>query len=204
MLMFFASDVVVSKGYQNAPALKFSEKGDFVRFRVGQKVYDPRAEENHRWINITVKSFDPALIDRIRKMGLKEGSFISLSGRYDEDVWEDEETKEKRSMPCVILDNLEYSGGGRRSGDGQKAGPDQKEAEHSDRAREKGDQVLFDGSDASQKRQEGHQGKKTGRVADSPAGSPLPCSGGHSAGPPFLRPRRRRLSWARFWARSAS
>ena len=54
MLMFFASDVVVSKGYQNAPALKFSEKGDFVRFRVGQKVYDPRAEENHRWINITV------------------------------------------------------------------------------------------------------------------------------------------------------
>ena len=43
MLMFFASDVVVSKGYQNAPALKFSEKGDFVRFRVGQKVYDPRA-----------------------------------------------------------------------------------------------------------------------------------------------------------------
>ena len=114
MLMFFASDVVVSKGYQNAPALKFSEKGDFVRFRVGQKVYDPRAEENHRWINITVKSFDPALIDRIRKMGLKEGSFISLSGRYDEDVWEDEETKEKRSMPCVILDNLEYS-------DGQKA-----------------------------------------------------------------------------------
>ena len=43
MLMFFASDVVVSKGYQNAPALKFSEKGDFVRFRVAQKVYDPRA-----------------------------------------------------------------------------------------------------------------------------------------------------------------
>ena len=120
MLMFFASDVVVSKGYQNAPALKFSEKGDFVRFRVGQKVYDPRAEDNHRWINITVKSFDPALVERIRKMGLKEGSFISLSGRYDEDVWEDEETKEKRSLPCVILDNLEYSGGGKRPGDGQK------------------------------------------------------------------------------------
>ena len=116
MLMFFASDVVVSKGYQNAPALKFSEKGDFVRFRVGQKVYDPRAEENHRWINITVKSFDPALIDRIRKMGLKEGSFISLSGRYDEDVWEDSTTHEKRSAMVVILDEIEYcsSGGGKQ------------------------------------------------------------------------------------------
>lgn len=121
MLKFFASDVVVSKGYQNAPALKFSEKGDFVRFRVGQKVYDPRAEDNHRWINLTVKCFDASLVDRIRKMGLKEGSFISLSGRYDEDVWEDEESREKRSMPVIILDELEFSGGGKRSGDGQNA-----------------------------------------------------------------------------------
>ena len=119
MLKFFASDVVVSKGYQNTPALKFSEKGDFVRFRVGQKVYDPRAEDNHRWINLTVKCFDPALVDRIRKMQLKDGSFINLSGRYDEDVWEDEESKEKRSMPCVILEDLEFSGG-KRNGDGQK------------------------------------------------------------------------------------
>jgi len=120
MLKFFASNVVVSKGYQNTPAVKFSEKGDFVRFRVGQKVYDPRAEDNHRWINLTVKCFDAALVDRIRKMGLKEGSFITLSGRYDEDVWEDEETKEKRSMPCIILDELEFCGNGKRSGDGQK------------------------------------------------------------------------------------
>lgn len=121
MLKFFASDVVVSKGYQNAPALKFSEKGDFVRFRVGQKVYDPRAEDKHRWINLTVKCFDAVLTDRIRKMGLKEGSFINLSGRYDEDVWEDEQTKEKRSMPAIILEDLEYSGGGKRSGDSQKS-----------------------------------------------------------------------------------
>ena len=121
MLKFFASNVVVSKGYQNSPAVKFSEKGDFVRFRVGQKVYDPRAEDNHRWINLTIKCFDAALVDRIRKMGLKEGSFISLSGRYDEDVWEDEESKEKRSMPCIILDELEFSGGGngKKFGDSQ-------------------------------------------------------------------------------------
>lgn len=126
MLKLFASDVVVSKGYQNTPTVKFSDKGDFVRFRVGQKVYDPRAADNHRWVNITVKCFDAGLIDRIRKMGLKEGSFINLTGRYDEDVWEDDETKEKRSMPCVILDDLEYSGGGgKRSGDGQKASNNQ-------------------------------------------------------------------------------
>ena len=123
MLKFFAANVVVSKGYQNSPAVKFSEKGDFVRFRVGQKVYDPRAEDNHRWINLTIKCFDAALVDRIRKMGLKEGSFINLSGRYDEDVWEDEESKEKRSMPCIILDEIEFSGGGngKKYGDAQGA-----------------------------------------------------------------------------------
>lgn len=121
MLKFIASNVVVSKGYQNAPAVKFSDKGDFVRFRIGQKVYDSRAEDNHRWVNLTVKCFDASLVDRIRKMGIKEGSFINLSGRYDEDVWEDEETKEKRSMPCIILDDLEFCGSTKRSGDGQKA-----------------------------------------------------------------------------------
>ena len=121
MLKIIESNVVVSQGYQNSPALKFSDKGDFVRFHVGQKVYDPRAKDNHRWINLTIKCFDAILVDRIRKMGLKEGSFISLSGRYDEDVWEDEESHEKRSMPVIILDELEFSGGGKRSGDGQNA-----------------------------------------------------------------------------------
>ncbi len=121
MLKFFASEVVVSKGYQNTPAVKFSEKGDFVRFRVGAKVYDARAEEKHRWVNITVKCFNSSLIERIRSMQLKEGSFINLMGRYDEDTWEDEETKEKHSMPVIILEDLEYSGG-KRSGDGQKTG----------------------------------------------------------------------------------
>ena len=35
MLKVFATDVVISKGYDGAPALKFSEKGDSVRFRIG-------------------------------------------------------------------------------------------------------------------------------------------------------------------------
>ena len=38
MLKVIATDVVISKGYDGAPALRFSEKG--VRFRVGKKVYD--------------------------------------------------------------------------------------------------------------------------------------------------------------------
>lgn len=122
MVKVFASEVVVSKGYDNKPAIKFSEKGDFVRFRVGTKVYDSRAEKNHRWVNVSVKAFGP-LCERIRKMQLKEGSFVSLVGRYDEDIWEDEKSKEKRSVPVIVLEDIEYcfSGGSKNSREGKNA-----------------------------------------------------------------------------------
>ena len=54
MLKVFATQVVVSRGYDGAAAIKFSEKGDAVRFRIGKKVYDPNAENNARWINLAV------------------------------------------------------------------------------------------------------------------------------------------------------
>ena len=121
MLKFIATGASVSKGANNTPALKFSEKGDFVRFRIGAKVYDARSAKNHRWVNLTVKAFGP-LCERIRKMDLKEGSHINLSGRYDEDVWEDE-ANTKKTMPVIILDEIEFSGGGngKKSGDAQGA-----------------------------------------------------------------------------------
>lgn len=124
MLKFIATGVSVSKGANNTPALKFSEKGDFVRFRIGAKVYDARSAKNHRWVNLTVKAFGP-LCERIRKMDLKEGSHINLSGRYDEDVWEDE-ANTKKTMPVIILDEIEYcfSGSSKNAGDGQKATAD--------------------------------------------------------------------------------
>lgn len=53
---------------------------------------------------------------RIKKMQLKESSFINILGRLDEDVWEDSTTHEKRSAMVVILDEIEYcsSGGGKQ------------------------------------------------------------------------------------------
>lgn len=111
MLKVFATDVVVSKGYDNAPALKFGEKGDSVRFRVGKKVYDARAEGNTRWINISVKAFG-ALSERIKKMKIKEGSLLNLIGRLDEDTWTDSGTGEVKKAPVIILDEVEYASGG--------------------------------------------------------------------------------------------
>ena len=95
MLKMIVTGAIVSKGYNENPAIRFfdNEKGgQTATFRIGQKVFDSRAENNHRWIN--------------------------LIARYDEDSWEDRETGAPRTAPVLILDEIEYSG----SGGGQKNG----------------------------------------------------------------------------------
>ena len=111
MLKMIVTSAVVSKGYNENPAIRFFEG------EKGQKIYDSRAENNHRWINLTVKGFGE-ICERIKKMKLKEGSYINLIARYDEDSWEDRETGATRTAPVLILDEIEYSssGGGQKNG----------------------------------------------------------------------------------------
>ena len=45
-------------------------------------------------------------------MQLRDGSFVNILGRLDEDTWEDSTTHEKRSAIVVILDEIEYCSGG--------------------------------------------------------------------------------------------
>lgn len=47
MLKTIITDAIVSPGYEGSPALKFSEKGDAARFRIGKKLYDPKADSSH-------------------------------------------------------------------------------------------------------------------------------------------------------------
>ena len=44
MIKTFITGAVISQGYENAPSLKFSEKGDAVRFRIGHKVLRPQRQ----------------------------------------------------------------------------------------------------------------------------------------------------------------
>ena len=132
MFKTFATNVVVSKGYEGAEALRFSENGESVRLRIGQKVYDNRVEGNYRWLNISVKAFG-AVCERIKKMKLKEGSFVNLAARLDEEKWLDKETQKEKSQHVLIIDDIEYayvgkSGDGQSRGQGQAAGQYQQEA----------------------------------------------------------------------------
>ena len=104
------TSAVISKGFGSNPAIWFSESGKCARFKVGCKIFDKQAENNTRWINFSIKAFGP-MAERISKMGLKEGSYVNLSGRPDEDVWDDKGTTKRQ--PIIVLEEIEYcfSGG---------------------------------------------------------------------------------------------
>ena len=114
MLEAIITGAVISKGYDDAPAIKYSDSGKAVFFRIGKRVYDSQAEDNHRWINLSIKGFGD-MPERVKKMQLKESSFVNIRGRLDEDVWEDKNGNTRRSI-VVVAEDIEYAGGSPKEG----------------------------------------------------------------------------------------
>ena len=110
-MILSVTGAIVSKGYDDQPAIRFSEKGDFARFRFSCSKYDKNAANNKRWINMAAKAFGDEC-QRIRKMQLKEGSYINLVGEYDEETWVDPNTQEQKTASVLTLLHIEYAGGG--------------------------------------------------------------------------------------------
>lgn len=125
MFKVIVTEAVISKGYDGANALRYGENNESVRFRIGKKVYDSRQESNYRWINIGVKAFGNNC-ERIKKMQLKEGSYINLIGRYDEDQWETNEGV-KKTAAVIIMDEIEYCFNGNQKNNDEKSTPKEKE-----------------------------------------------------------------------------
>ena len=109
MLEVIITGAVVSKGFNDEPAIKFSESGKAVWFRIGKKVFDPQADGKSRWVNFPVKGFGD-MPDRIEKMQLKEKSFINLRGRLDEESWTDKDGENRKSV-FIVVEDIEYAGG---------------------------------------------------------------------------------------------
>jgi len=126
MIKVFAANVVVSKGF-NDETIKVSTSGDCVRFRIGEKKYDSRADDNTRWVNVTVKALGE-MAERVKKMKLKAGSNIIISGDLDIESWVDEEKEEKKSAPVILLTSIEYQFGG-SGGKSTKSEDDEDEEE---------------------------------------------------------------------------
>lgn len=122
MIKMTMTNALISQGYNGAAALRFSEgENKFVRFRVGVSVYDKNADKNRRYVNINVKAFG-GLCTRIENMKLDAGSYVNITGRYDEESWEDKNTHEKKSTAVLIADEIEFCHGGNGKQDGTTNG----------------------------------------------------------------------------------
>ncbi len=117
MFKVFITNAVVSKGYENTPALKFSDTGESVRFRIGASFYDANAENKTRWINKSVKAFG-SICERLKKLDIKEGTHLNLEGNLILEVWNDKDNKEQ-SADVVILTDFEFASNstGEKTGD---------------------------------------------------------------------------------------
>jgi single-stranded DNA-binding protein len=109
------TDAVISKGFDGAAALRFNDTKSVVNFKIGKRVYDKNAKDNHRYINIAVKAFGN-ICERVEKMQLKEGSLINIWGKFDEEQWEDKGQKYSRFI--IIAEEIEYASSGKSGGNG--------------------------------------------------------------------------------------
>ena len=116
MLKLIITEAVVSKGYNDDPAVRYfssnsENAGQVANFRIGKRVYDSKAEKNHRWLNFTVKAFGD-MCERVKRMKLNDGSYINIIARYDEETWETKDTHETRTGVVLYLDEIEYASSG--------------------------------------------------------------------------------------------
>ena len=117
MFKVIITGAIISKGYEGAAAFRFSENKNAVNFKIGYRVYDTKAKDNYRYINMAVKAFG-SVCERIEKMQLKESSHVNIIGRMDEDQWE--ENGQKISRYVIIAEEIEYasSDSGKSNGNG--------------------------------------------------------------------------------------
>lgn len=106
----------VSKGYKKKPAIWESEDGTLMRFRTSYNFYDKNAEDGKFWDNdrVIVSGY---LCEKIRNMGLKEGSFINYGGERVLESIPDEETGEIKRMFVIRLAWIEFAGSGKKADD---------------------------------------------------------------------------------------
>lgn len=127
MNKLFITQAIVSKGYENSPAIKFNGKegnAATARFRIGERQYDSRAENHTRWMNWNLVAYGH-MCERVEKMQLKEGSYINIVGRITEETFTDQQTNKEITYPLLILEDIEYAMTGSKKDNGQEGSQQQ-------------------------------------------------------------------------------
>jgi single-stranded DNA-binding protein len=115
MNLFILTDAIISQGFDGKPAFRFNDNKTAVNFKVGYRVYDKNAPNNHRYVNFAVKAYNP-ICERIEKMKIKEGSRIHITGSIDEETWDDKESGQKITQKVIIAEKIEYASSANENG----------------------------------------------------------------------------------------
>lgn len=126
MIKMFIDNAIITKPYNSeepAVAIGTTSNGNpYCRFRIGVSIYDTNYQNNRRWINFTVSGYD-AIPGRVEKMGLKEGSHISLVGSFDQKSYTNNQGEEKSYLD-IRLDDISFSSfGGSKNSEGSQHQP---------------------------------------------------------------------------------
>ena len=101
---------IICNGFEGESAIRFSKTAageKTCQFKVGEEVYDSRAENKKRYINWRVRAYG-SVAERIEKMKLSPMSRINLIGRLDIYLFTDENDK-KHEQVYIIINELEYA-----------------------------------------------------------------------------------------------
>jgi len=110
--------VVVTKGYQGAPAVKFAEtsnsKTKVAHFRAALPVYDKTGNNNTRWIPFDFVAFG-LNAERIERMGVDANSMLVIAGSIDYESFDGQNGKVNRHT--FLVEAVDYYGnnGGKKN-----------------------------------------------------------------------------------------
>lgn len=78
------TNVSVCDGYEDKMAVTFHTSKDgqqkYANFKVAQRVYDSSAKDDYRYNNWRIKCVGSELVEKIKRMGIKGGSFVDIVG----------------------------------------------------------------------------------------------------------------------------
>lgn len=86
-------------------------------FRGFKSVYDSHAENNTRWLNFNFEAYGD-VVEKMKKMGLKEKSFINMIGHIDQSSYKDT-AGNSRMFEKIVIDHIEYAQMAKAAGSGK-------------------------------------------------------------------------------------
>ena len=76
-------------------------------FRGFKTAYDAKAENKTKWLHFNLEAYGD-VVEKMKKMGLKEKSFINVIGHLDQSTYKDEKGM-SHMFEKIVIDHIEYA-----------------------------------------------------------------------------------------------